>query len=181
MARRISIPEETLIELIKGGSEGGFKILYQNYSSALLGIIQKMVVDKTLAEDVLQDAFIKIWKNFASYSPEKGRLFTWMLNIARNTAIDSLRGKHQKAAQKIQSIEDFVNDEKTGISITSTDYIGVDTALQGLKSEYSKLIELAYFQGYTQEEISEEEQIPLGTVKTRIRTALQQLRTLLNA
>jgi len=181
LARRISIPEETLIELIKGGSEGGFKILYQNYSSALLGIIEKMVMDKTLAEDVLQDAFIKIWKNFASYSPDKGRLFTWMLNIARNTAIDYLRGKHQKAAQKIQSIEDFVSSEKIGISMTSTDYIGVDTALQGLKSEYSKLIELAYFQGYTQEEISEEEQIPLGTVKTRIRTALQQLRTLLNA
>ena len=180
MARRISIPEETLIDLIKGGSEEGFKILYQNYSSALLGIIERMVVDKSLAEDVLQDAFVKIWKNFASYSPEKGRLFTWMINIAKNMAIDTLRGKHQKAAKKIQSVDDFVNSEKIGITMTSTDYIGVDAALKGLKTEYLKLIQLAYFQGYTQEEISEEEKIPLGTVKTRIRTALKHLRTLLN-
>ena len=180
MARRISITEETLIDLVQRGSEEGFKILYQNYSASLLGVIERMVLDKSLAQDVLQDAFVKIWKNFASYSPEKGRLFTWMLNIARNMAIDTLRGKHQKAAKKIQSVEEFVNNEVVGISMTSTDYIGVDTALKGLKSEHSKLIELAYFQGYTQEEISEEEKIPLGTVKTRIRAALQQLRTLLN-
>jgi len=179
MARRISISEETLIEMIKGGNEEGFKILYNNYSAALFGVIERMVVDKTLAEDVLQDAFVKIWKNFPSYSSDKGRLFTWMINIARNLAIDSLRGSHQKVRSKIQSIDDYVGREKGEEKISKLDFIGVDKAVENLLPEQSRLIQLAYFQGYTQEEIAEEVSMPLGTVKTRIRAALQQLKKVL--
>lgn len=180
MARRIKISEESLIALVSSGSQEGFRILYDNYSAALFGVIERIVVDQGLAEDLLQDAFVKIWKNFSSYHPEKGRLFTWMLNIARNISIDALRSRHQKVSKNIQSIDTFVGLETGGTNMDRLDFIGVDAAIKNLKPEQMKLIQMAYFQGYTQEEIAEETAIPLGTVKTRIRSALQVLRQSLN-
>lgn len=165
-----------MIALVSSGSQEGFRILYDNYSAALYGVIERIVTDSAVAEDVLQDAFVKIWKNFLSYSPEKGRLFTWMMNIARNVAIDALRSRHQKQSKNIQSLDTFVGLEKGATKMEQLDFIGIDTALQKLKPEQLELIQLAYFQGYTQEEIAEETNVPLGTVKTRIRTALQILR-----
>lgn len=180
LARRIKISEESLIALVSSGSQEGFRILYDNYSAALYGVIERVVVDQGLAEDLLQDAFVKIWKNFSSYHPEKGRLFTWMLNIARNISIDALRSRHQKVSRNIQSIDTFVGLETGGTNADRLDFIGVDAAIKNLKPEQLKLIQMAYFQGYTQEEIAEETAIPLGTVKTRIRSALQVLRQSLN-
>lgn len=176
MARRIQISEESLVALVASGSQEGFRILYDNFSAALYGVIERIVLDKTLAEDVLQEAFVKIWKNFAAYSPEKGRLFTWMMNICRNLAIDHLRSAHQKVSKNIQSLDQFVGTEKGSVRMEQLEFIGVESALNKLKPEQLKLIQLSYFQGYTQEEIAEESGIPLGTVKTRIRTALQILR-----
>ena len=180
MARRIQISEESLIALVGTGSQEGFRILYDNYSAALYGVIERIVVDEALAEDILQEAFLKIWKNFHAYSPEKGRLFTWMMNICRNLSIDFLRSSHQKVSKNIQSLETFVGSEKGSVLMDKLDFIGVETALKKLKPEQLTLIQLAYFQGYTQEEIAEETGVPLGTVKTRIRAALQILRSELN-
>jgi len=176
LARRIQISEESLVALVASGSQEGFRILYDNFSAALYGVIERIVVDPTHSEDVLQDAFVKIWKNFAAYSPEKGRLFTWMMNISRNLAIDHLRSSHQKASKNIQTLENFVGTEKGSIRMEHLDFIGIESALNKLKPEQLHLIQLAYFQGYTQEEISDESGIPLGTVKTRMRSALQTLR-----
>ena len=93
--------EEELIYLLKNRDQSAFSYLYDNYSGALFGVIYKMVENRELAEDVLQEAFVKIWNNFSNYDNLKGRLFTWMLNLTRNLTIDTLRSKgYKKQSQK---------------------------------------------------------------------------------
>ena len=140
-------------------------------------IILQILNDVELANDVLQEVFINIWKKIESYDPNKGRLFTWMLNIARNASIDTLRSKTYQNSQKNRSFSDDANAfDYSPSSEINMDHIGLKKVLEKLKVEHRILIELAYFKGYTHEEIAEIESIPLGTVKTRIRNALMQLR-----
>lgn len=172
--------EEELIALVRNKSNEAFGSLYDNYSAALYGVILKVVIYEEPAQDILQDSFVKIWNNFSSYDSSKGRLFTWMLNIARNTAIDALRSKQGKMESKNQSIDNSVDALNANSKVnTSVDHIGLKEVLKKLRPDYVTLIDLAYFQGYTQDEISKELNIPLGTVKTRVRTALNQLREIL--
>lgn len=132
-----------------------------------------------LSSDVLQEVFINIWRKIESYDASKGRLFTWMLNIARNASIDTLRSKSFQNSRKNQSIPENVDNLLTGSFQQNTDVLGLRKLVEKLKTEQRVLIDLAYFKGYTHEEIAEIEGIPLGTVKTRIRSALIQLRTIL--
>ena len=166
-----------MVSLLKSRDEKAFGYLYDNYSGSLYTLISQIVTDLELANDVLQEVFINIWRKIESYDPAKGRLFTWMLNIARNASIDTLRSKSYQNSQKNQSVpeQDDWNPggRMPGVNI---DHIGFKKILERLKKEYRVLLELAYFKGYTHEEISEIENIPLGTVKTRIRNALMQLR-----
>lgn len=178
MPTRVKISEAELVALIKDNSESAFSYLYENYASALYGIIFRIVNDADRSNDVLQDTFVKIWKNRASYESSKGTIFTWVLNIARNSAIDSNRSKHEK--YKIQ-MEDRVVDNETSLNDhLITDNIGIKETVAKLRPEYKVVIEYIYLQGYTQQEFSDEFEIPLGTVKTRTRAALQELRKLLN-
>lgn len=161
------------MSLLKIRDAKAFSYLYDHYSGALLGIIGQIVNDMELANDVLQEVFINIWRKIESYDPVKGRLFTWMLNIARNASIDVLRSRtYQNSRNRLELTESF----DIGVSALKVDYIGLKKVLEKLKAEHRVLLELAYFKGYTHEEISEIEDIPLGTVKTRIRNALLQLR-----
>lgn len=158
-----------------------YAYLYDNYASALYSIILQIVSDAELANDVMQEVFVNIWRRIEQYDPTKGRLFTWMMNIARNASIDTLRSRSYQNSRKNQSIQDnvdtiLVNDV---IQPAGVDTIGLRKLLEKLKEEQRVLIELAYFKGYTHEEIAEIQKIPLGTVKTRIRNALIQLRGLL--
>lgn len=171
------ISEQELILLLKEGSENAFSYLYDNYSAALLGIINRIVNDLDRSHDVLQDTFVKIWKNREAYESSKGTLFTWMLNIAKNTAIDSTRSKHVK--YNIQIEDRIVDNENKVDDLHITDNIGLKETVDKLKPEYKKVIEYIYLQGYTQQEYSDEFDIPLGTVKTRTRSALQELRNIL--
>lgn len=169
-----------MVTLVRDRNTDAFSSLYDNYSAALYGVILKIVSVEEQAQDILQDAFVKIWKNFSSYDSAKGKLFTWMLNIARNTAIDAMRSKQGKMEGKIQSIDNSVYEVNTQTKVvTGVDHIGLKDVIKKLRSEYVVLIDMVYFKGYTQEEISQELNIPLGTVKTRIRTALNQLREVL--
>ncbi len=169
--------EQDLVKALKEREKAAFNYLYDYYSGALYTIVKQIVQNGELANDVLQDVFVNIWRKMDSYDPAKGRLFTWMLNIARNASIDALRSKSYQNTQKNQEITDNVNNI-SGQSIQSNlDTIGLKKHLLKLKPELRTLIDLAYFKGYTQEEISEIEEIPLGTVKTRIRNALIQLRS----
>jgi RNA polymerase sigma factor (sigma-70 family) len=172
--------EEELIQKLRLRDSNAFTYLYDNYSAALNGTIHKMIDDEYLSEDILQEAFVKIWNNFEQYDATKGRLFTWMINITRNLTIDTLRSKSYKKSQKISSDEFIVsNMADKNSSPTRFDTIGLQKEVQKLKPDQKIIIDLAYFNGYTQEEISKEMHIPLGTVKTRMRSAISELRKLL--
>lgn len=176
----IKYSEEELVMRLHNRDQQAFSYLYDNYSAALNGIIYRMVEDRELAEDILQEAFVKIWNNFTNYDSGKGRLFTWMLNITRNLTIDTLRSKGYKKQAKISGDENSVgNITDDGNVAGRFDAMGVRKQLVNLKPEQRVIIELAYFNGYTQDEISKETGVPLGTVKTRMRTAIIELRKIL--
>lgn len=174
--------EEELVSLLKNKDQSAFSYLYDNYSPVLLGIIYKMISDRVLAEDVLQEAFVKIWNNFSGYDSAKGRLFTWMLNITRNLTIDTIRSKSFKNQSKIRNDEKAVNNisDKTNAA-ESFDALGIRKNLTLLKDDQREIIELAYFRGFTQDEISKQLDIPLGTVKTKMRAAIIELRKVLTS
>ncbi len=170
--------ENELVHLLKQRTQAAFNYLYDNYSGALYNIITSILKDKELANDVLQEVFIKIWRQIDQYDAEKGRLFTWMVNISRNASIDALRSKGYNIQKQNRELTENVYEAAGGTDI-ETDKIGLRKIVSSLKNEYKELIELAYFQGYTQDEISKILSMPLGTVKTRLRTALIQLKGLL--
>ncbi|PSL47647.1 RNA polymerase sigma-70 factor (ECF subfamily) [Chitinophaga niastensis] len=181
MEHTATYTEAELVQGLKARDQKVFGYLYDHYSPALYGVIVKVLNDNSSAGDVLQDVFLKIWRYLDSYDERKGRLFTWMLNIARNTAIDILRSKSHKLDQKIQNITDAVHSINGPLAVhQSTDYVGFSRILEKLTKEQRTLIDLAYYKGCTQEEISRVLDIPLGTVKTRMRNAIIQLRTILN-
>ncbi|WP_229254882.1 RNA polymerase sigma factor [Dyadobacter linearis] len=168
--------EQDLVVLLKNNNRLAFEYLYDNYASGLYGIICKMVRDDDVASDVLQEAFIKIWKNISYYDHQKGSLFTWMLNITRHTAIDHIRAA-RKFANNIQwAAVDEKDLSNTAISFPKPVEIGLETLVETLPPERKQLIELVYFQGYTHQEASEHLCLPLGTVKSRIRSALTDLK-----
>jgi RNA polymerase sigma-70 factor (ECF subfamily) len=137
-------------------------------------LIYRIVHSQGIAEDLLQEVFVKIWSNISSYDSAKAKLVTWMANIARNLAIDKIRSKDYKNALENRDIWDFVNIiEAPGIN---TDQIGVKEMLNSLTDEQRKLIDIIYFEGYTQADAAKELGIPLGTVKTRLRAAILKLR-----
>lgn len=168
--------EEELVLLLKQQSNDAFNYLYQHYSHVLYGVVKRVVSDDQTAQDVLQEVFVKIWSNIGRYDPAKGRIYTWMINIARNAAIDKLRSKGEIMKGKIQTGDDIVINTEKGTTERSTDTIGLRKAVDGLEPEYRAIVELAYFNGYTQDEISRVLDIPLGTVKTRMRHAMKVLR-----
>ena len=171
--------EDELVERLKMRDRPAFEYLYDHYSAALFGLISKMITDNHLAEDILQEAFVKIWNNKAMYDASKGRVYTWMLNIVRNTSIDYMRSRQNKLDEKIQRGENVVYEVNRSVNVEqNTDRIGIRTLVDTLKDDQRRLIDLAYFEGYTQEEIAEKLSIPLGTVKTRVRAALMVLRKL---
>lgn len=158
-----------------------FDYLYENYSAALYGIIMRIVRDEDSAQEVLHDAFMKIWDKIPTYEAEKATVYTWMARICRNLAIDTTRSRSFKQSAKTDTIADNVTAINTqNSSETATDGIGLSEYLNQLTEDQQFIINLLYFKGYTQSEIAEEFSIPLGTVKTRTRAALQTLRKILN-
>ncbi len=172
--------EEELILGIRNKDQVMFGYLYDHYCGSLFGIIRRIVPEEESAEDILQEAFVKIWNNIGSYDAGKGRLFTWMVNLTRNLSIDHTRSKLYKTGLKNQGLSNSVNKINRQQSVAqNTDQIGLKTVVEKLKPGYKELIDLLYFGGYTQDEVAKELNMPLGTVKTRTRAALQQLRELM--
>ncbi len=171
--------EAELISSLKYKEEQAFSYLYDNYAPALYNIIQQIVPEREIANDVLQEVFLNIWRKIDSYDADKGRLFTWMLNIARNASIDKRRSKGYQDSLKNQPLAEDVNVYAHQAVKIHTDDYGLRKLVNKLKDEQKVLVELSYFQGFTHEEIAKSLNLPLGTVKTRIRAALSQLRVLL--
>ncbi|MBW4891077.1 sigma-70 family RNA polymerase sigma factor [Mucilaginibacter sp. HMF5004] len=179
--RKISLTEEELVQALGNREKIAIEALYDMYSSSLMGVISRIVIDTATAEDVLQETFIKIWNSFQSYSSEKGRLFTWMVNIARNMAIDKIRSKDFKNQNKNQELENNVTfiDEQVN-TVYKPELMGIKELVEKLKPEQKVILDLVYFKGYTHVEAAEELGMPLGTVKTRLRMAIMQLRKYFN-
>jgi RNA polymerase sigma factor (sigma-70 family) len=175
--RKISLSEEELVLALRNHEKIAIEALYDMYSSSLFGVISRIVIDTATSEDVLQETFVKIWNSFSSYSTEKGRLFTWMVNVARNLAIDKIRSKDFKNQNKNQELENNVTsiDEQRN-TIYQPELLGIRDLVQTLKPEQKSILDLVYFKGYTHVEAAEELGIPLGTIKTRLRMAIQELR-----
>ncbi|HWZ03191.1 MAG TPA: sigma-70 family RNA polymerase sigma factor [Mucilaginibacter sp.] len=175
--RKISLSEEELVLALGNREKIAIEALYDMYSSSLFGVISRIVVDTATAEDLLQETFVKIWHSFSSYSTEKGRLFTWMVNIARNLAIDKLRSKDFKNQNKNQELENnvtFIDEQRS--TVYKPELLGIKDLVETLKPEQKLILDLVYFKGYTHVEAADELGIPLGTIKTRLRMAILQLR-----
>lgn len=175
MKKKFNITEDELVELLKDGNEKGLEVLYQNYSKALYNVIFQILHSEELAEETLQDSFIKIWRNAQSYDHSKGTIFTWMLNICRNSAIDKTRSKEFKNDNQNRLPENSVNtrEAETGFN---PDHIGLNKMIEKLKPELRDVVYLLFIRGYSQQSAAEFLKIPLGTVKTRSRNAILELR-----
>lgn len=167
-----------IIKLLQRQNKKVVAELYDQYGATLYGVVLKIVRSEAIAQDVVQDAFIKIWKNGPKYDPKKGSLFTWMLNIARNTAIDKTRSANFRQGGKIQEVDELVYNNIALSDQLNIDQIGIRKMVEDLDEKYRNIIDLVYFNGYTHKEVMEELDLPLGTVKSRIRSALRELRNI---
>ena len=132
--------EQELVALLLQQNNQAFSYLYDNYSPALFGIISQIVPDRELASDILQDVFINIWRKIGSYDNTKGRLFTWMLNIARNAAIDKVRSRPYQDSLKNQPLEENVNSSATNSVINpQVNDVGLKKLIYKLKEDYRAL------------------------------------------
>jgi RNA polymerase sigma factor (sigma-70 family) len=173
--------EEEIVDLLKNNTNEAIGYLYDHYSFALMGIIKRYVDDEQMAEDVLQEAFVKIYNNADKFDENKGRLYTWLLNITRNVTIDLVRSKGYKKQKQILSAEYSVLDLTDSTNLDRRfDTIGLRKRVAELKQDQRTIIDLAYFNGLTQDEIAKNMGLPLGTVKTKMRNAIISLRKLLS-
>nr|WP_262918119.1 sigma-70 family RNA polymerase sigma factor [Pontibacter sp. E15-1] len=163
-----------MILRLRSQDASAVSVLYDMYSPTLFGVVLQIVKEDETAEDVLQEAFVKIWSSFQSYDSSKGRLFTWMINVCRNLAIDKIRSKQYRVSQKTREIPTAPR-AVYGTSSFKPEHIGLREITERLSPEQKQIIDLMYFEGLTQSEISEEFDIPLGTVKTRARSAIKTL------
>lgn len=165
--------ERHIVSLLAEKDDKAISLLYENYGDTLYGVAYKVVKDEDLAQDVLQESFIKIWKKADSYDASKAKLFTWLFRITRNTAIDKLRSLSNKADKEVQI--DVSNVYKVGVEGISPEHLDIQENLDKLEDKYRVVLEALFFEGMTQQEASEELDIPLGTIKSRLKIGLREL------
>ncbi|MAX69985.1 MAG: RNA polymerase subunit sigma-70 [Flavobacteriaceae bacterium] len=168
---------DTLVSQFQNKNEVAFQKLYGMYSDSIHGVVYNIVKDTAIADELMQDVFIKAWHNAHTYSSQKGRFFTWILNIAQNAAIDKTRSKAFKQKKQNLNSDFFVDIITSNDNLdNSTDAIGIKKFVKNLGKKCKEVIELLYFKGFTQKETSEELDMPIGTVKTRNRNCIKELR-----
>ena len=166
--------ENHIVELLRERNEKAISLLYDHYGDTLFGVAYKVVKDEDLAQDVLQESFVKIWKKSDSYDPTKAKLFTWLFRITRNTAIDKLRSASTKTDKEIQmDVSDVYN---LGIESIKPEFLDVRENLEKIEDKYQIVLDALFFQGMTQQEASDELDIPLGTIKSRLKIGLRELK-----
>lgn len=172
--------DSKIIALLKENPRQAVAEILTKYGNALLGLIFKIVGSKEVAEEILQDTVIKVWKNSDKYDASKGKLFTWLLNIARNTAIDKVRTQKFQRQRTSKQLDNTVNNDVAFSEEMQIKDIGLHQQINSLDEKYRQIIDLLYLQGYTQQEVTDTLDIPLGTVKSRVRIAIRELRKILN-
>jgi RNA polymerase sigma factor (sigma-70 family) len=179
------LSDEALIHALALGVLWSLEVLYQRYARLLYSIVYRMIPDHQIAEDLLQETFVSVWQHAGSYSSQSGSVRSWLVAIIRHRAIDQLRKLRVRSDFKATPVDDLVSDE----NLTTPDAweeawksiqgAQVRNALKMLSQEQRMVIELAYFQGWTQSEIAQGYSIPLGTVKARMRLGIMRLKRLL--
>ncbi len=170
--------ETEIIQSLKEGDKNALGQVYDRYGAALYGVVLRIVQSPEVAEEVVQDVFVKIYRNIGSYDEAKGRFSTWALNIARNAAIDSTRTSEHRNRHKTEPFDFLVYQQAHPSTTNPVETIGLRELVGKLDEKYRRVIDLAYFQGFTQTEIEQAMNIPIGTVKTRLRLAIKELRKL---
>ncbi len=166
--------EKHIVELLRERDEKAISLLYDNYADTLYGVAYKVVKDEELAQDIVQESFVKIWKKSDSYDETKAKLFTWLFRITRNTAIDKLRSLNTKSDKEIQiDVSDVYN---LGEQSIRPEFIDVKENLDKIEPKYRIVLEALFFEGMTQQEASDELDIPLGTIKSRLKIGLREMR-----
>lgn len=179
------LSDEALIYALALGVIWSLEVLYQRYSRLLYSIAYRMVPDHQVAEDLLQETFVSVWQNAGSYSSQSGSVRSWLVAIIRHRAIDCLRKLRSRQSFKTTPIDELVYDEELATpdvweeAWRSVQAAQIRNALKLLSPEQYMVIELAYFRGWTHTEIAERYQIPLGTVKARMRLGLMRLKRIL--
>lgn len=166
--------EKQIVSLLHRSDKKAISLLYENYADALFGVISKVLTDESLAQDALQETFIKVWKKSKSYNPEKAKLFTWLYRIAYNTAIDKVRYQSNKTSKEVQI--ETSNVYKLTSQGLNQDVLDIKTHLKTLDEKYQIVINALFFEGMTQQEASDELEIPLGTIKSRLKIGLRELK-----
>jgi RNA polymerase sigma-70 factor, ECF subfamily len=177
------VSDSALIEKMRTGDETALSTLYDRYSAMLFAMLVRILRDQQAAEEVLQDLFLQFWRNAAQFDAARGSLPAWLMVIGRNRAISRLRGRRDREVLE-ENEGDYANTFASSQNIEdeavrSQVARNISAAMQQLPVEQRQAVELAYFEGMTQSEIASQTGIPLGTVKTRVRTAMQTLRQII--
>ncbi|WP_298236922.1 RNA polymerase sigma factor [uncultured Algibacter sp.] len=174
----ISAIEKEIVSLLEKGDKKAITLLYENYADSLYGVIKKVISDDDTAQDVLQESFIKIWRYAKKYDSSKAKLFTWLYRIAYNTAIDKIRSFKNKKDKEVQietsSVYKITSNE------LNQDVLDIKKHLKTLDEKYQIVINALFFEGMTQQEASDELSIPLGTIKSRLKIGLRELKKIYN-
>ena len=173
------LADEDLISLVEASDSEAFATLYDRHSRAAFSLAYRMMGDRQAAEDLAQDAFLKVWRGAGSYRADRGSVRTWILSIVHNRGIDQLRShaSRRRTQDRIEaSAPRSQPSEAFAVTWRNSQREQVREALNTLPREQLKILELAYFSGYTHAEISELLSLPLGTVKGRMRLGLKKIR-----
>lgn len=175
--------DDQLVALMRERNPHAFELVYERHAAAAYGLARYMVREPRLAEDVTQEAFVSVWRGCKNYRPERGSVRTWVLGITRHRAIDALRRKASqdriRAAAEASTEREPAGEPTESAAVRDEDARGVRRAIVGLPQEQRRTIELAFFAGLTQTEIASALDLPLGTVKGRMRLGLDKLRVAL--
>ncbi|TCK67299.1 RNA polymerase sigma-70 factor (ECF subfamily) [Winogradskyella wandonensis] len=166
--------EQRIVQLLQRQDHFALNLLYENYSDSLYGAILKVTKNEEIAEDALQETFIKVWKNAHKYDASKAKLFTWLFRIARNTAIDKLRSFNNRYHKEVQI--DNSNVYILPGNKLNQDVLDIKEHVARLEEKYQIVLNALFFEGMTQQEASDELDIPLGTVKSRLKIGLRELK-----
>jgi RNA polymerase sigma-70 factor (ECF subfamily) len=175
------ISDNDLLRGVSRGDETALAAIYDRYRLILFGLILRILHDRQEAEDVLQEAFLQVWRRAADFDESRGRAFTWLVTIARSRALDRLRalGSRARLAEEVEHSPRYEVGDAAEDALKSEQGTIVRQALAELPEEQRRTLFLAYFEGLTQTEIAARLGDPLGTVKTRMRSGLMKLRELL--
>jgi RNA polymerase sigma-70 factor (ECF subfamily) len=173
------LADEDLISLVEAADAEAFATLYDRHSRAAFSLAYRMMGERQASEDLTQDAFLKVWRGASSYRAERGSVRTWILSIVHNRGIDQIRSQASRRStqEKIEaSAPRSQPSEAFAETLRNSQREQVREALNTLPPEQLKILELAYFSGYTHVEISDLLRLPLGTVKGRMRLGLKKIR-----